>query len=505
MNRDLVIGVDSSTTGCKAIVWDRQGNFVAEGRATQAMSLPHPGWHEQPATEWWRTFRRAIRQALRTVDLSRLAALAIANQRETFVVVDNDGLPLRSGILWMDERAGDLLPELKVLLGEKEFHRMSGKPLTANLSIAKLYWLKKNEPELFSHIANVLDVQAYLVKQLIGEAISSWGSADPTGLFDLTSQRWSEQTLEMVGLRMTQMPHVMPPGAVIGQVNRVASKATGLPVGLPVASGIGDGQAGGLGMNISRPGVAYLALGTSVISGVYSGRYAVSPAFRTMCGGIPGTHMLETVLLGGTYTVDWLLKTLLGRSPSTAARLRFQLDNSLDLIPPGAEGLVVIPYWNSAMTPYWDSSASGIILGLRGYHRREHIYRAILEGIALELRLHYEGVETELGEHIQQLVVMGGGAQNGRWCQIIADVTGKTVARAERVEAAALGAGMLAAAAGGLYPDVAAAAEAMAPEILDSFQPDSRNYRFYSDEFSQVYRPLYPAIRNEMNALARLK
>ena len=504
MSRALVVGIDASTSACKAVVWDLDGQVVAEGRAGLSVWMPKPGWHEQPAKNWWSAMARALRMAVCQVDARRLAGLAIAHQRETFVPLDRRGEPLRNGIVWMDERAGGMLDGLAAELDRDSFHRETGKPLSGNLTVTKIAWLRAHEPDMFARTALWADVHAYLVSRLTGTARTGWGCADPTGLFDMARNSWSERVLHAIGVGVEQLPPALPPGALLGMVTGAAAKASGLPEGLPVFAGLGDGQAGGVGAGICTPGTAYLALGTSVISGTFSDHFVVDPAYRSMYGGVAGTYLLETVLLGGTYTLDWFFKTLLGKRGKGLVQLRDKLEQNLAQVPPGSHGLAVVPYWNSAMSPYWDATASGMILGLRGSHGPGELYRAILEGIALELRLQLQGVERSLGGEIRQLVAMGGGARSAGWRQIIADVTGKPVAHAVTPEAAALGAGILAAVGAGLFPSVVAAAERMSHWSPERTQPDAARHAFYSELFQSVYTGLYPAVRSNLARLSGL-
>lgn len=162
------------------------------------------------------------------------------------------------------------------------------------------------------------------------------------------------------------------------------------------------------------------------------------------------------------------------------------------------------------MNPYWDAAASGLVIGWRGIHQPQHMYRAILEGTAFEQRLHTQGVEAALGRKTERYVAVGGGAHNALWCQIIADVTGRVVECARILEATALGAGILAASGAGLYPDVQQAAEGMAGRtgypggISNSFTPDPQHHAIYTRLFEDVYQHLYPAIRPWMNQLSAL-
>lgn len=507
---DLVLGVDCSTTACKALIWDLTGSPIAEARVPLKIISEHLSWHEQSAEAWWEALATAIRHVTCQVTPSRLAALCITHQRETFVPVDEKGRPLRNGILWMDERARDLLPGLTDLIGAREFQRLTGKPLTGNLTVGKIAWIKENEPELFSRTAKYLDVQAFLVYCLTGRMRTGWGSADPTGLFDMTTNNWSEEILDKLGTRPDQFPEAFPMGSVIGSVSSQAETHCGLPAGLPVVAGIGDGQSCGLGLNVSRVGEAYLNLGTSVVSGTYSDRLLIDsenekPAFRTLYGGIPGSYFLETALLGGGYTLSWLLDFIRSSVPGVSEK---QIDDMLSRfeqqageLQPGSHGLTLVPYWNSAMSPYWDASASGIVVGWRGFHRPVHLYRAILEGIAFEQYLSTTGVEAALGVKIGRFMVTGGGVKNKLWCRIVADVTGKSVIRADIQEAAALGAGILAASGVGLFQSVSEAARAMESTNFDIVEPDLQRHNYYNTIFHEVYQPLYPTLREILHRL----
>ena len=501
----LVLGLDCSTSACKAVVWDSRGNTMAKGYSSLSLITPQPTWYEQSAESWWTATVEAIRQAVSQVNVGQIKALCIAHQRETFVPVDEQGQPLINGILWMDERARELLPSLEQSLSQQDFQQHTGKRLSVNLTIAKIAWLKEHEPDVFARTYKYLDVHAFLVHRLTGYYRTGWGCADPTGLFDMQRNGWAETLLSQVGIRPDQMPEVYPSGTVVGTIISSAADACDLPAGLPVAAGIGDGQAGGLGVNITAPGDAYLSLGTSVISGTYSDQYVVDSAFRTMSGGIPGSYLLETVLLGGAYTVSWFMEKIASQQPGQdVAQLQEFYDQAASVVPPGCEGLMLVPYWNSVLGPYWDPSASGIIVGWRGVHQLPHLYRAILEGIAFEQRLNTMGVEKALGQIVKRYIVFGGGAQSDLWCQIIADITNKPVFRATSPDAAALGAGILAFTAAGYYADARQAAQAMTHILPQPVEPDPFRHHFYNRLFEEVYRPLFPALQPYLDRLTSI-
>ncbi len=505
MKPDLVIGIDCSTTATKAIAWSLDGQPVAAGRCDHAVAQPRPGWHEQSADDWWLALTAALRDVMAQVDARRVAGLSIAHQRETFVPVDAAGRPLRDAILWMDDRAATLLPEIEATIGGDRFHRITGKRLSRNLTIAKIRWLAEHEPAIFAATRWHFDTHAYLVHRLTGQAATSWGSADPTGLFDMQAHAWHADLLREAGISADQLPALHPPGALIGPVTREAAAACGLPAGLPLFAGLGDGQAAGLGAGVAGYGPAYLSLGTSVILGAHADAYLADRAFRTTTSGIPGACLLETALMGGTYTVSWFQEKFgqIGQASQNPTGLD-RWEAAAAALPPGAHGLVLVPYWNSVLSPHWDALASGIIVGWRGTHGPAHLYRAILEGIAFEQRLCIEGIAGATGEPITGLIVMGGGSRSAFWRQMIADVTGKPVRRSRTTEATALGAGILAAAGAGLFTGVREAAASMTGLESGAEMPDPARHRIYSQLYEEVYRGLFPALRPHLDRLSEL-
>jgi xylulokinase len=177
------------------------------------------------------------------------------------------------------------------------------------------------------------------------------------------------------------------------------------------------------------------------------------------------------------------------------------LEAEAQCLPSGAGGLVLLPYWNSVLNPYWDPAASGLVMGWRGHHRRGHFFRAILEGIAFELRLHFEGISAELGREIERVVVTGGGSKSDLWCQILADVTATKVQRTTATQATALGAGMIAATGLNLFPNLTAATREMGTAVQSEFTPRLDQVKTYNRIYQEVYRNLYPAVQALMDWL----
>jgi xylulokinase len=499
MSGDYVIGIDCSTSAAKAVVWDTAGCSVAEGRSSFPVHHPRPSWAEQRAEDWWSATAAAISEAVRLVDRDRIAGLAVTHQRETFVCLDERDRPVRPAMLWMDVRASAQV----AASGTQEIHRITGKPPNPTPAWYKLLWLREHEPETLQRSARVVDVQGYLVHRLTGRFATSWGSADPLGLIDMATSDYDDGLLASVGLSSEQLAELHAPGEVIGHVQPDVATELGLPQGVPVVAGVGDGQSAGLGCNVTTSGRAYLNLGTGVVSGTHSDHYAHHRNYRTMSGAVPGTYVFETFIGGGTHNVNWFVENFAGiDAPSLQLGLCAEeiLETAAARVGPGAEGLLSLPYWTGALTPYWDGAARGAFVGVAGMHGKAHVYRAILESIALEQRLLTEGAEETLPEGIAEIMTMGGGSQSRLWCQILADVLQRPVRVMDEPECTALGAGIHAASAVGLHPTITDAASAMS-RVARTFDPDAATAETY-EKLYQVYREIYPSLREVFTRLA---
>jgi len=492
MTKDLVIGIDSSTTATKAIAWTGDGQLVAEGRCPIALKNPAPLYYEQDARDWWKALCAALGDLGQKIDLLRTASVSIANQRETWVPVDENGEPLRPAMVWMDERGRPDVDLLEAAIGRDQLLQITGKTPGPLPCLYSIHWMKREEPDLYRRTARFLDVHGYLVERLTGDYRTSWSSADPTALLDLESKRYAPDILEALDVGADRFAEPFAPGSVLGEVHAEAAKATGLPAGTPVVAGGGDGQAAGLGTGVLGPGRAYLNLGTASVSGVYGATYATDPAFRTMTSMTGEGYIFELCLITGTFLTDWLVEQLFEEDPKTNPAVYQTLEAEASRLPPGADGLMLMPYWGGVMTPFWDADARGVLIGLSSEHGRGHVYRAMMEGIALDEAMGLQGIENVTGERVEELLTIGGGSNSDLWCQIVANTTGKPVKRLATAEASSLGAGITAAIGAGWFEATEAAALSMAGKVEDVIEPEPDTTERYA-ALLDIYKRLYPS------------
>ena len=499
MRRNLVIGIDSSTTATKAIAFDRNGHTIAEGRAGVPLSNPKPGWFEQEVGDWTGAVTKALQQLTRKVDAQRVTAISISNQRESFAQFDASGQALRPGTLWLDERAHREVKELTAELGDA-IHRISGKPPDVTPCLYRCRWLYNHMPKIWARTAMTAEVHGVLAHFLTGQWVTSVSSADPMGLIDVKAYDWSDTLLQAARLTRQQLPKLHRPGEIMGEVTPAAAKLTGLKAGTPVTAGGGDGQCAGTGANIFSKGRAYVNLGTAAVSGSYGAKYAIDPAFRSLVAVGEVGYSFETAIRTGTFLVNWMVERMFNVNPAKNPGIFKALEDEAKVSPIGANGLVLVPYWSGCMTPYWDSSARGVIAGLSGNHHRGDVYRALLEGVALEQAMMTNKVDRATSP-ITHYAAVGGGSKSDLWCQILSDASGRDVKRLETAEASALGAAMAAAKSVGWYKTIAAAAAAMSGKPSRTFRPRTKDHKRYQ-ELLAIYTDLWPALTQWNQRLA---
>lgn len=483
---DVIIAIDASTTGTKAIAFSADGEVRAIGRGSVDRSSPVPTWHEQDPLEWWSSTVDALAAVMATLTSNgdRPVAVGITHQRESFACLNVDFDPLRPAILWVDARAGAQVKSL----GSANVHRISGKPPSVTPSMYKIAWLAEHEPETIANTVFLSDVHGYLSKKLTGEFITSSASADPMGLMDITTGEWSETLLSLVGLRREMLPKLVKPGTIVGAITPEAAQATGLPSGIPIVAGGGDGQCAGLGVGVLSSQSAYLSLGSSIVLGSHSENAETSLAYRLLESPLGHGHTIEAYVASGALSVSWFTQTFSSSDADADELLREGLSRSTA----GARGLFFLPYLSGASTPYWDEDARGAFIGADDGHTKEDFYRAVIEGLVYEIRLLVEGLHTA-GAHVEEVRATGGGAASDRWLQIISDVLGLPVHSSTNSEATALGAAILAASAVNFAGSSLSAVTAKMSRIDRTFSPHAESVAVYEPLY-RIYRELYPAL-----------
>jgi xylulokinase len=397
MTRDLVVGVDCSTTASKAVVWDRAAGRSHRAAPFTTSSADQVG--EQNAEDWWTATREAIRRAAQSTDARRIAAIAITHQRETFACVTGTAARCARRAL-ADTRATAGVDEF----GTPEVHRITGKPPNPTPAWYKLLWLRHHEPETLRRIERVVDVQAYLVHRLTGQWRTSWASADPLGLVDMRTFDYDDGLLAAAGLTRAQLPELHEPGAVLA-----------IPADLADELDLPRPARGGGRRRRQSPGWAPASSGPARPTSTWARASSPAPTrrptstgmeFRVLSGAVPRTYVFETFIGGGTATSLVRREVLRCRPDGARPGLSAEqvLGTAAAQLPPGADGLLVTVLGRAP--PYWDPT---LAVWCRADRRaRQGAFRALLEAwrSSSDCRRRGRGVAEK---PIEQLVILGGG------------------------------------------------------------------------------------------------
>ncbi len=477
-----ILTLDLGTTACKAVLYDLDGSVAAVGEAEYPTSYPGPARAEQDPEDWWRAAVQAVRRALDGapgVDRQKVAAIGLSSQRETVALVDATGRPLGPAISWMDRRGAEEIAELARQVGFENLHRRTGMVPDATFTLAKLLWLRRNDPEALKRAAWLLQPRDFLAARLTGESITDPSLASRTMLWDVQAGSWWEEGLQRAGVKASQLPRVVPSHAVVGGLTRQAADAMNLAAGIPVVAGGGDRCCEALGAGL-MPGEAMESTGTAsnlsvVVAGLPERR---DPRLAYTAHVLPGQWLVEQGLNATGALLRWLRDLAYGAQ--SEARVYERMVEEAARVPPGADGLLVAPFFMGARSPRWQAGARGGVAGLTLQHGRAHLARAAMEGVAFELRACLQVLE-QAGLPVREVVAMGGGARNRLWLQIKAAALGAPIWTARTELAASLGAMALAAWGTGLVNDPAQAVRRWNPRG-ERLQPDP--------SLQEAYRPV---------------
>ncbi len=494
----FVLGLDVSTTATKALLLDAAGNVVASASTPYPFETPRPLWSEQDPALWWDGAVRSIRAVLESTGVSpdEIAAVGLTGQMHGLVLLDEAGHVLRPAILWNDGRTAAECDAIREALGKERLIAITGNDALTGFTASKILWVRNHESDLYARARHVLLPKDYVRLRLTDTYAPDRAGAAGTLLFDLETRTWSPEVCERLGIPLDWLPPTHEGTEITGVLSAEAAAATGLRAGTPVVAGGGDQAAGAVGVGAVQEGVVSLVLGTSgVVFATSSGPY-YEPEGRmhAFCHAVPGRWHLMGVMLSAAGSLRWFRDTF-------APELGFaELLGPAADVPPGADGLLFLPYLTGERTPHPDPLARGAFVGLTVRHTRAHLTRAMLEGVAFGLREGFELMHAAGLSMIEEVRVSGGGAQSPLWRQILADVLDTPLVTVTSTEGAAFGAALLAGVGAGLWLDVDAACNATV-HTTGRTEPDPETATAYNAAFAR-YQALYPALRPTFQAMA---
>ncbi|MER3437046.1 MAG: sugar kinase [Chloroflexota bacterium] len=508
MAGDLLLGIDIGTYSAKGVLCTPAGEVLATATIEHDLSIPRPGWAEHdPERVWWGECASLCRQLLagqyRGDDVGAVAVSAIG---PCLLPVDRDGRPLRPGILYgIDTRAAEEIAWLNEQIGEEAIFALGGMALTTQAVGPKIVWLRRHEPDIYARTHKFLTASSYLVYRLTGEYVIDRHTASYfTPLIDIRQLEWDGRYSSFV-TEIDRLPRLQWSNEVAGSVTPAAAAETGLRPGTPVTAGAVDAAAEAVSVGVISPGDMMVMYGTTMFFILVTDRPVPDPRMWATGYCFPGLYDIA----GGMATSGALTRWFRDEFgfPERAAEAAggpnayAALADLAARIPPGAGGLVCLPYFSGERTPINDPLARGVFAGLTLSHSRAHLYRAILEGTAFGVRHNLETLQG-MGATPRRLVAVGGGANNRLWLQIVTDVTGIAQDVPARTVGASYGDAFLAGVASGIIPDQAILTRAWVA-IAERLEPRAQEHACYQPYYD-IYRRLYDHAKDELHDLARL-
>ena len=499
----LILAIDFGTQSVRALAYTRSGECRAKYQLPiDQYQHPEPGWTEHDVDGFWALLTSSC-QGLwsQGVDPAEISAVVVTTQRATVINLDERGRPLRPAIIWTDQRRAPPRGRLP-WLWRVIFGLLRIRPIVENLEAeAEANWLERHQPELLAQTAHFLLLSGYLNYRLTGEFKDSSGSQVGYVPFDFKKQDWcgdSDWKWHSMAIKRYMLPALAAVGETLGAVTAEATKETGIPEGVPVIAGAADKACEVLGVGALEAGVASVSCGTTATINTTRSQYVeVVPFMPAYPAALPEHFNTEIQVFRGFWMVSWFLQQFGDAERRQAAERGVPAETLLDELlaqtEPGADGLVLQPFWNPVLGET-GPEGRGSIIGFKDFHTRAHIYRALIEGLAFALRSGKERIERRTKTPVTCIRLSGGGAQSDQVAQIVSDVLNLPVERFDDCEASGRGAAMVGAAAMGWYPSITAAGEAMVGE-MHCITPDPQAAKRYEALYEGQYRPLYGKLK----------
>lgn len=490
--RRVLVGLDLGTSGVKALLLDPERGVLETATREIGVDTPKAGWAEQDPHQWYQASIAVVRTVLTAAGIHSedVAAIGLSGQMHGAVCLDGKKELLRPAIIWADQRSRAQVERINAKIGPDNLGEWTGNPAATGFMLPTWLWLRENETATARATRHLLLPKDYLRYRFTGELGSEPSDASSTSLFDPKTHRWSEALIRALEIDPGLLPDVHPSAQVAGNLVREVAEAAGLRPGTPVVYGGGDQACQALGNGVLAPGVVSSTIGTGgqLFAPLLHPEHDPELRLHLYCHAIPERWYLLAATLAAGLSLKWLRDAIL------AGFTFHELADLAKEAPPGAEGLIFLPYLAGERTPHMDPHARGGFFDLTLRHRREHLVRAVMEGIVFALR---QGLDLmlEMGVSIDWIIASGGAAQHPLWLQLQADIYNRPIYRTATAQAAALGAALLAGVGAGIFPDIPSACRQVVKLHSEVVMPDQENVSRYQDAYGK-YCQLYPRLKD---------
>ena len=490
---DWFLGIDLGTGSCKSIIIDAQGQLLGFGAGSYAKREDAGQWEEQDPQELLSGMIQSVQAAIQDAGVTPSAcqALSIGGAYHSLIAIDKANRPLTGVITWVDDRATKQAQAVRDAERSAEIYQQTGCPVHAMYPLYKLIWLREERPQLFKQAARYISAKEYVTQQLTGEYLVDISIAAGSALLNTRSLEWNPASLELAGIRPDQLSPLADPRQVIETLKPDLAAQMGIPSNTPLVLGSADAVNSSLGAGAVLPGKATCMIGTSGAFRIIAPRPMLDQQARSWCYAIDDGHWLVGgAINNGGLALTWFRDAFnqMLQMQTKDARISFDdLVASALQVPPGADGLICLPFFAGERSPYWNMNARGVFFGLSLKHDARHMARALMEGVAYRLRS-IRDVLDELGADVKEIRASGGFTHSDLWPQIIASVLNSDISIPASGETSSLGAAFWALLGSGVVERF----EDLRPlvPVTSTCYPEPQESHLY-DSLYQIYMDLY--------------
>ncbi len=417
---------DMGTSGNKATLFTVTGELVNSIVFSYDTKWYNDVWAEQDADVWYEAVCESTKEILKGINPEDVVGISFSGQMMGCLCVDENGTPLHNSIIWADMRATDEELYMKQQISGERFYSITGHRASASYGLAKLLWIKKHHPEIYSKTYKVLNAKDYIILKLTGQFVTDYSDASSTNLLDINTLEWSMEIADAVGVDLDKMPVLKKSTDIVGKVSKQAAEETGLCQDMPVVCGGGDGSMSAVGAKSIAPGDAFCTIGTSAWNAITSEKPIYDSQMRTFnwVHVVPGMYVPCGTMQAAGASISWLKNQIAQIEDMECSRNNRntydRINEIVETARPGSGGLLYMPYLMGERSPMWNPDARGCFIGLKMETTRNELFRSVYEGVALNLEIILKIVMADYP--IKEIVMTGGGAKSRIWCQIFADI-----------------------------------------------------------------------------------
>lgn len=489
---EFVLGIDIGTTATKAILINKAGDIVASASEEVTLFSLHPGWAEEDPEQWWDNVKVLIPRLLNQAACKgeAITAVGVSGMVPTLICLDENGIPLRKSIQQNDARAVQEVKELQARFNEKDILERTGSAITQQSIAPKIKWLSRFEPDILKKTHAICGSYDYIVRRLTGVASCESNWALESGLYDFRMEQWDQKILSEAGIDERWLGHVYQSSEIVGYIQ--GNHGTPLVNGTPVVAGSADHVASAFSAGLTQDGDVLIKLGGAGDILFTSSKPITDSRLYLDYHLIPDQFLPNGCMASSGSLIRWFQRELAGDISLEI------LDKEAEAVGVGADGLIALPYFLGEKTPINDPEARGMFIGLHLGHKRGHLYRAILEGIAFGFAHHLD-VFNELGFQPKRIRITNGGSRSRVWRQIVSDVIGLPLESIIEHPGSSLGAAFVAGMGVHFFESWSSINSFI--KIEEKIMPNLQNNEKYKRLY-KVFHSIYPKLKEQQHILA---